>query len=619
MSSNPAELYQQAQKSMQEGDFQGAEKHFRMLIALLPDVPQPHYELAVLLTKMDKNPALVINHYEMFIQLAGDDPGLGKQIKEVRREIHHLLNPSPLEAALSQDDASSPDLDLPGDRIIVDQRGRGHFTSLGDAVANNLLGLPIHLQAGRYNESIMITNPDLELEIIGPASGEAAILTSASDHCLYLDCSKIEISNLTISNSSSKAAVQVVAGQVAFEECEFLDCTTCGISAQYEAQLFLKRGNVFFGGGTALQAVDRSYLEVGSAGPNFFYSNLSGSVFAAGESRISICQAGFNYRGDFVPEEVRDSLPYYGLGEVPVICLKGNVEATIKASKITGWGTLIQIVDQASVSFVGLESNSADGFSKQTCTPDKFLQAGDRAMIEIDGCAFSTDVVGATCVDCSGQAHVKVKDFVMGGEITMLKLDGGTCEVIGLDHLDEEGNNVKGLQAENGRLQIGESFLPYVEITGELEARFNRVRFGGNGAKGSAFRGELRFEHCDFAGSAHFDGQMNLIDCSAKNIFGGESWLSFYRGKVRIQGGVFINHAIAVGCNFEIIEAVFQFEKGYASPEGVIDFLQGAFGRLEKCSVRSSLPKTYPALRIHRNANVHRGENELHGKVKMYR
>ncbi len=619
MSSNPAELYQQAQQNVRKGDFAGAEKCYRMLIALLPDVPQPHYELAVLLTKMDKNPALVINHYEMFIQLASDDPGLGEQIKEVRREIHQLLTPSPLEAALSQDDVSSPDLDLPGDRIIVDQRGRGHFTSLGDAVANNLHGLPIHLRAGRYNESIMITNPELELEIIGPSSGEAAILTSASDHCLYLDCSKIEINNLTISNSSSKAAVQVVAGQVTFEGCEFLDCTTCGISVQYEAQLFLKSDNVFFGGGTALQAADRSYLGVGSAGPNFFYSNQRGSIIAVGESKIIIHHAGFNYKGDFIPEEVRDSLPYYGLGEVPVICFQGNVEATIKASKITGWGTLIQVADHASVSFVGLESNFADGFSKQACTPEKFLQVGDSARIEIDGCAFSTNVVGATGVDCSGHPHLKIKDFVMGGEITMLKLDGGSCEIFGLDHLDEDGNNVVGLQAENGRLTIGESYLPYVEITDDLEARFNRVRFGGSGAKGSAFRGELHFEQCEFTGSAHFNGQMNLIDCSAENIYGDESWLSFYSGKVRIRGGKFLNHAFAVGCNFEIIAAIFQFEKGYSSPKGVIDFLQGAFGRLVKCSVQSSLSKTYPALRIHRNANVHQAENELHGKVKMYR
>ena len=67
MTSNPAKLYQQAKQCIHESDFEGAEKHYRMLISLLPEVPQPHFELAELLAKMGKNPALVINHYEMFI------------------------------------------------------------------------------------------------------------------------------------------------------------------------------------------------------------------------------------------------------------------------------------------------------------------------------------------------------------------------------------------------------------------------------------------------------------------------------------------------------------------------------------------------------------------------
>ena len=619
MTSNPAELYQQAQRYMHKRDYDGAEKCYRMLISLLPDVPQPHFELADLLSTMGKNPALIINHYEMFIQLAGDNPDLGEQINHARQAIYQLLNPAPLESALTQVDAKASGIDLPDDRIIVDRRGNGHFKRLGDAVTNNPKALPIHLLPGRYNETIMITNPDLELQINGPSSGEPAILMSTSDHCLYTDCLNVEIRNLTISNSSPKAAVQVVGGRVAFEGCEFLECTTVGINVQYQARLELKEGNVFFGGGTALRVADQANLEVGSVGPNYFYSNLRGSIHAAGDSKVSIHAAGFNYRGDLVPEETCESLPYYGLGDVPLIWLQGNVAASIKDTKLTGWGTLIQVDEQASVTLSSLESKAADGFSKQACTPEIFLSIGDTARAEIETSTFSTDVIGASGIVCSGQAKLRIKDLTFGGEITMLKLNGGVVEVKGLNHEDSHGSHVVGLQADGGHAHIRKSYLPFVDILADLEANFTGVRFGRRGAKGSAFRVKIRFEDCAFSGSSHFNGQIDLLNCKAQNLYGSDAWLSFYNGKVRIKGGKFLNHAIAVGCNFDITEASFRFDEGHASPEGVVDILQGAFGNLERCSISSSLPKTYPALRIHRKAKVRQTANQLQGKVKMYR
>ncbi len=233
MTSDPAELYQQAQGFIREGSYEQAEFCYRRLIALLPDVPQPHFDLASLLEKMGKNSALIVNHYEMFIHLAVENPDLNQQIAQAQHNIQKLLDPAPSETSLASNEAENPILDLPDDRIIVDKRGNGHFTKLGDAIANNTAGLPIHVRPGRYNETIMTTDPNLELEIVGPVSGEPAILMSARDHCLYIDCLQAEISNLTISNSSAKAAVEVVGGQVSFKGCEFLDCNTAGINVRY--------------------------------------------------------------------------------------------------------------------------------------------------------------------------------------------------------------------------------------------------------------------------------------------------------------------------------------------------------------------------------------------------
>jgi len=619
MISDPAELYQQAQGFIREGSYEQAEFCYRRLIALLPDVPQPHFDLASLLEKMGKNSALIVNHYEMFIHLAVENPDLNQQIAQAQHNIQKLLDPAPSETSQASNEAENPILDLPDDRIIVDKRGNGHFTKLGDAIANNTAGLPIHVRHGRYNETIMTTDPNLELEIVGPVSGEPAILMSARDHCLYIDCFQMEINNLTISNSSAKAAVEVVGGQVSFKGCEFLDCNTAGINIQYEARVDLKDGNVFFGGGTALQLADQALLEVGSGGPNFFFSNLRGSIHATGESKLAIKGAGFNYPNDLMSDETLGLLPYYGLGEVPVIWLQGNADAVIRDSKITGWGTLIQVEDQASATVSGLESKADDGFSKQACTPEVFLWTGENAKAIIEHSAFSSGVVGASGVVCSGQADVKINKLTLGGEITMLKVEGGTLEAEGVDHEDNEGRNVVGLRADGGSFTIRESYLPLVSISDDLNASFDGVRFGGRDNQGNSFHGDMRFDHCEFSGDSRFDGQIVLLNCTSQKLYSTSAWMSFYSGKVRIKGGQFLNHSFAVGCNFDILEAAFRFEAGYASPKGVIDILQGAYGKLEKCSIISGLPKSHPALRIHRDAKVRQVENTLQGKVKMYR
>ena len=618
MTSNPAELYQHAQQCMRNGDYDGAEKHYRMLIALLPDVPQPHFEFATLLEKKDENPALIINHYEMFIQLAGDNPDLEDQVVQARQEIHRLLNPSPLEAEIAQQ-VEDPVIDLPEDRIIVDKKRGGHFTRLADAIANNPNGLPIHLQPGRYNETIMITDPNLELEIIGPPSGDPAVLMSTKDHCLYIECSRLEISHLTISNSSPKAAVQIVGGRVIFSGCEFLDCMTAAIDVHYEAHLELKDGNFFFGGGTALRAADQTHLEVGTGGPNFFYSNLGSSIFASGQSKVIIRQVRVNYSSDLVTNEILGSLPYYGLGDVPIIWFQDDADGEIQDSSLTGWGTLIQIDDQASMALSGVVSHSSEGFSKQACTPEAFLKSSDSAAANMENCEFSTSVVGAAGVVCSDRADVQIKDLTLGGEITMLKMVGGKIAAERITPEDSHGHNVVGLQADGGRVVVQEGYIPTVDVIVDIEAKFKNVRFGAQDAKGNAFKGKISFENCGFSGSSHFNGQMDLLNCYAQNPYRNDSWLSFYSGKVRIKGGQYFNHAFAIGCNFEIAEASFKFEDGYASPQGVVDILKGAYGKLVKCSIISSLPKTHPALRIHRTANVTQTENSLQGKIKMYR
>ncbi|MBC8504856.1 MAG: hypothetical protein ISR58_12620 [Anaerolineales bacterium] len=618
MTSNPAELYQQAQQSIRDGDYEGAEKCFRMLIALLPDVPQPHFEIAELLTKMGKNLMIIINHYEMFIQMAGDDLILADKANQARDRITQLLNQSNPEITVPLDVASI-DISLPNDRIVVDKRGKGHFTRLADAIANNPYGLPIHLRPGRYNEVIMVTDSSVDLEIFGPPSGDPAILMSTKDHCIYVDCSHLDICHLTISNSSPKAAVQIVGGQVSFTGCEFLDCTTAAIDIQYESRLDLRDGNVFFGGGTALRVFDQTHLEVGTEGPNFFFSNLGGSVHASGHSKFSIHQARINYPSDLITDEVLGSLPYFGLGEVPIIWLQDNAEGEIKDSKLTGWGTLIYVEDNASLMLSNLESKSSDGFSKQVCTPEAFLKMSGSAAANIEKCKFSSGVVGALGVECKERSDVQIRELLFGGEITMLKLDGGKIAAERLNHEDPHGQNVVGLQAEAGSVIIAESYLPFVDMIAQIEANFHQVRFGARDALGNAFKGKISFENCGFSGSSHFDGQIEFLNCYAKNPYTGDAWLSFYSGKATIKGGQFINHAFALGCNFEIAEASFSFEEGYASPQGVIDILQGAYGKLKKCSITSALPKTHPALRIHRQANVRQIDNAIQGKVEMYR
>jgi len=512
-----------------------------------------------------------------------------------------------------------PEIHLPDDRIIVDKKGGGHFSRLADAVANNPMGLPIHLRPGRYNEVIVVTDPSLDLEIIGPPSGDPAILMSTKDHCLYVDCSQLNIRHLTISNSSPKAAVQIVGGQVSFADCEFLDCTTVAINVEYESRLELKSGNVFFGGGTALRATDQTHLEVGTEGPNYFYSNLGSSVHATGHCKVSIRQTGINYPSDLVTDEILGSLPYYGLGEVPIIWLHDDAEGKIEDSKITGWGTLTQIDDNASLMLANIESVFSDGFSKQACTPEVFLKMNGRAAANIDSCTFSSGVVGATGIECNDRSDLQIKDLNFGGEITMLKLDGGKIAADGINHEDDHGHNVVGLQAETGSVLIADSYMPFVEMTNQIDGKFSQVRIGAQDALGNAFKGKLSFENCGFSGSSHFDGQIEFKNCYANNPYNSDAWMSFYSGKVQIKGGQFLNHAFALGCNFEIAEAVFCFEEGYASPQGVIDILRGAFGKLEKCSITSALPKTHPALRIHRQANVQQVDNSIQGKVKMYR
>ena len=618
MSSNPAELYQQAQKSMRAGNYAVAEKQYRMLISLLPEVPQPHFELATLLERTGKNPALVINHYEMFIQLAGDEIDLSDKVIQAKREIHQLLNPSPLETELPLE-GEERKIDLPADRIIVDKRGNGHFTRLADAIASNPHKFPIYLNPGRYNEAIFITDPTLELEIIGPSSGDPAILMSTKDHCFYVECSRLDIRYLTISNSSSKAAVQIVGGHVRFTGCEFLECMTAAIDVHYESRLELISGNVFFGGGTALRAADQTHLEVGSAGANFFYSNLSGSLHASGHSIVIIQDAGFNYPSDLVTEEILGSLPYFGLGEFPVIWFQDDADGEFRDCKLSGWGTLFQIDDRATVSLSGVESHSSKGFSKQVCTPEAFLKIRDNAAATIENTAFSTGVVGAVGVECSERADIQIRDLTFGGEISMLKMIGGKVAAERITHEDHHGHNVVGLQADGGHIVLQESYLPTIDVVVDIEAKFKEVRFGAQDAKGNAFKGKILFENCAFSGSSHFNGQIDLLNCYAKDPYSSDPWLSFYSGNVRIKGGLFVNHAIAVGCNFEIAEASFRFEESYASPQGVIDILQGAYGELENCSIVSSLPKTHPALRIHRTANVRQIDNFILGKVKMYR
>ena len=619
MTSTPADLYQQAQGFIREGNYKEAEKRYRMLIALHPDIPQAHFELASLLNEMGANPALIVNHYEMFIQLAEENPELSQQVTQARQKIFQVLNPSPIEYVLAQTELEERTLDLPDDRILVDKMGNGHFTRLGDAIANNPHDLPIHIKPGRYNETIMITNSDLDLAISGPSSGERAIVMSSKDHCLYIDCRRLKISNLAFSNGSPKAAVEVVGGQVSLEGCVFQDCNTAGINIRYAARLDLNDGNIFFGGGTALQVADQAVLEVGSGGPNFFFSNLRGSIIARGESKLSIKNAGFNYHSDLVSEEIRGSLPYYGLGEFPVIRLQDSASAVISDCKITGWGTLIHVEDQATVRLSGLESNTIDGFSKQACTPEVFLWVGKKAKAIIEHSAFSSGVVGASGIVCSGQADVKINKLTLGGEITMLKVEGGTLDAAGVDHQDNEGRNVVGLRAEGGSFAITESYLPLVIISDDLNASFEGVRFGGRDNLGNSFRGDLRFDHCEFSGDSRFDGQIVLLHCTSGKLYSTSAWMSFYSGRVRIKGGKYRNHVFVVACAFEIAEAVFQFDTGYASPNGVIDFKSAAIGKLERCSIASPLPKNQPALRIHREADVRQVQNTLHGKVKMYR
>lgn len=102
---------------------------------------------------------------------------------------------------------------------VVDARGGGHATTIGDALARARDGATIRVRPGRYEETLHIVRP---VTIEGVAeNGERAVVAPASGPCATISAPKATLTGLVFAGGEgAEACIEIADGRVAVGESE---------------------------------------------------------------------------------------------------------------------------------------------------------------------------------------------------------------------------------------------------------------------------------------------------------------------------------------------------------------------------------------------------------------
>ncbi|MEG3858035.1 right-handed parallel beta-helix repeat-containing protein, partial [Microcoleus sp. herbarium12] len=164
---------------------------------------------------------------------------LQSQVSELQQQLEtahqeQLLLSSQLSAAGDREFAESESAPTTGSTSagglgkskewVVCQEGKGHYTTISEAVKNAAPGTRIYVQPGLYRESIIL---DKDVEIIGSTAGGKVTVESTESNCIKMQSDSALVRGLTMISTGKFYAVDVRKGELIVEDS---DITSAGYS-----------------------------------------------------------------------------------------------------------------------------------------------------------------------------------------------------------------------------------------------------------------------------------------------------------------------------------------------------------------------------------------------------
>lgn len=159
----------------------------------------------------------------------------GRSRRDWFRELRQALGPTVVssdDAVTGQERHSTTAIQT----MIVDQLGRGAFTSIGDAIKQAVAGSIIQVRPGLYRESLILDKP---LEIVGDGQIDDVVI-EAEQTVLMFDAQYGRVANLSIRQVERAAffaddAVVILSGRLEMERCDISNIEGQGIEIRGEA------------------------------------------------------------------------------------------------------------------------------------------------------------------------------------------------------------------------------------------------------------------------------------------------------------------------------------------------------------------------------------------------
>lgn len=206
----------------------------------------------------------------------------GRSRRDWFRELRQALGPevaSSGDAATSQERQSSNTIQT----LVVDQMGRGDFTSIGDAIKQVVPGSIIKVRPGLYRESITLDKP---IEIVGDGQIDDVVI-EAEQTVLSFDAPYGRVANLSIRQVEravfvSDGAVVILNGRLELERCDISNTGGEGVDIRGEANPRIRWCKIHDCGvwGVAFVNNARGVLE-----DNEIWSNSLANVYISGSAQ----------------------------------------------------------------------------------------------------------------------------------------------------------------------------------------------------------------------------------------------------------------------------------------------------------------------------------------------
>jgi F-box protein 11 len=269
-----------------------------------------------------------------------------------------------IQATVGPTSPHFPFLDSDRAAVVVAQNGKGHYTSLAEAIAGAPSGARIFVHPGRYRESLRI---DKSLEIIGDGKPDDIVISTRDGHCLEIATTKpVMIRGLTFRSKPGPDGfeaytVDIGQGRPLLKDCliqsQSLACVAihdngeptlrrCQMFGSRDAGVFIYDGgrgtfeacDIFSNGSTGIAVSDRGEATLRRC--KIYDNHTSGAaVFPGGMATFEECQILTNgksgatiagrgvFRGCAITRNAAEALVLKGRGRVVVTgCdLRNNV------------------------------------------------------------------------------------------------------------------------------------------------------------------------------------------------------------------------------------------------------------------------------------------------------